>query len=107
MKSLIIALYLLTCSVGSALGIAISPTSKDPQIAIQFACLTGVMFVVSVGFYLVFNKYDGKEEELNKLETNLKEDNEMRAMEERTAEVEAREHMLGTKEPTGLPPPES
>lgn len=69
MKSICSSLYLLTCALGSALGVALSPTSQNPLISTQFSVLTGIMLVVSIGFYLTFNRFDAREEELNKLET--------------------------------------
>jgi len=74
MKSLVIALYLLACSVGSLLGIALSPTSQNPQLLVQFASLTGVMFATSVLFYVGFSAYDKKEDEMGKLEERVGEE---------------------------------
>ena len=71
MKSLVIALYLLACSVGSLLGITLSPTSENPKVFVQFASLTGVMFVTTVAFYFGFSTYDKKEDEMGKLEEKI------------------------------------
>lgn len=71
MKSLIIALYLICCSLGSLIGIALSPTSENPKVSVQFASLTGVMTVVTIGFYVIFSHFDSQEEELNAIEEDI------------------------------------
>lgn len=71
MKSLVIALYLLACSIGSLLGITLSPTSENPKVFVQFASLTGVMFITTVSFYFGFSAYDRKEDEMGRLEEEV------------------------------------
>lgn len=68
MKSLVASINLVLCAVGSALGLAVSPTSKKPQVLVQFACLSGIMFVVAVGFYWLFAKYNDEEVGMNQVE---------------------------------------
>ncbi|KAI0145504.1 POT peptide transporter [Xylariaceae sp. FL1272] len=68
MKSLIASINLLSAAVGSALGLALSPTSNYAQVLVQFASLSGVMFALATGFYIVFSKYNKKEAAMNKME---------------------------------------
>ena len=86
MKSLVIALYLLACSIGSLLGIALSPTSENPQVLVQFAALTGIMFATSVLFYMGFSAYDKKEDEMAKLEEKVGEERSRGIKEQRVGE---------------------
>lgn len=96
MKSLVIALYLLACSIGSLLGIALSPTSENPKLFVQFASLTGVMLATTVAFYVGFSAYDAKEDEMGKLEEKVGElrgvvDKQQRGMGEKGVGVSADE----------------
>ncbi|KAI8626837.1 POT peptide transporter [Xylariaceae sp. FL1651] len=68
MKSLIASINLLLCAIGSALGIAISPTSNYNQVLVQFASLSGIMFVLAILFYLLFSKYNEEEAKMNRVE---------------------------------------
>lgn len=68
MKSLVASINLLLCAIGSALGIALSPTSTWDRVLVQFACLSGTMFVLSIVFYLLFSKYNKEEDKWNRLE---------------------------------------
>lgn len=68
MKSLVASINLVLCAVGSALGLAVSPTSIKPQVMVQFACLSGIMFVVAVVFYVLFHKYNEEEVNMNRVE---------------------------------------
>ncbi|KAJ5138897.1 uncharacterized protein N7515_003745 [Penicillium bovifimosum] len=54
MKSLLQAIYMLTLAVSSVLGIALSPTFKDPSMTIVFGAFAGVMAVLSVVFGFFF-----------------------------------------------------
>lgn len=56
MKSLVASINLVLCAVGSLLGLAIAPTSTKPRVLVQFATLSGVMFVLAIAFYVVFSK---------------------------------------------------
>jgi POT family proton-dependent oligopeptide transporter len=67
MRSIVSALFLLTCTIGSMLGITLSPVSKDPKILVEYASLSGVMLVTAVLFLLAFGKYNKIEEKLNML----------------------------------------
>jgi proton-dependent oligopeptide transporter, POT family len=74
MKSLVASINLLLCAVGSALGLAISPTSTNPQVLAQFACLSEIMFVVAIVFYVLFSKYNKEEEKMNRVEREAGDD---------------------------------
>ncbi|KAI6914356.1 oligopeptide transporter [Hortaea werneckii] len=58
MKSIVQALFVGTASISYALGIAISPAAKDPNMVIFYGSLTGVQIVITVGFWLLFRKLD-------------------------------------------------
>jgi POT family proton-dependent oligopeptide transporter len=65
MRSIVSSLFLLTCSIGSILGITMSPVSKDPKVLVQYASLSGVMAVTAVCFLFIFRKYDKIEAKMN------------------------------------------
>jgi POT family proton-dependent oligopeptide transporter len=67
MRSIVSALFLLTCTIGSMLGITLSPVSKDPKVLVEYASLSGVMLVTAVLFLLAFGKYNKIEEKMNML----------------------------------------
>lgn len=71
MKSLVASINLLLCAVGSLLGLAISPTSTKPRILVQFATLSGMMFVLGIVFYALFSKYNKEEEKMNRVEREV------------------------------------
>lgn len=58
MRSLVQALGQLSSGIGSALGIAFSPLSKDPQILYLYTGLAATMITVSPVFWLTFRKHD-------------------------------------------------
>ena len=60
-RTVVQALSQVTAGVASALGMAISPVSKDPNMVIVYACLGGAMVVSAGGFWWVFKGYDGEE----------------------------------------------
>lgn len=68
MKSFVMSLFLLTNAFGSALGIAVSPTSKDPKLVWTYTGLASACFLGGCLFWLIFHHYNNKEEELNALE---------------------------------------
>ncbi|OGM44702.1 oligopeptide transporter [Aspergillus bombycis] len=76
MKSLVASVNLLLCALGSLLGLAISPTSRKPQILVQFACLSGIMFVSAIIVYVVFSKYNKMDEKMNQIEREADSDRE-------------------------------
>ena len=65
MKSVIQAIYALTAAAGSLIGLALSPTYKDPKLLGMYAGLAGVMFAVTVVFAIVFHKYNRMEKAMN------------------------------------------
>ncbi|GES59675.1 POT peptide transporter [Aspergillus terreus] len=67
MRSIVSSIFLLTCTIGSMLGITLSPVSKDPKVLVEYASLSGVMLVTAVLFLLAFGKYNNIEEKMNML----------------------------------------
>ena len=67
MKTIVQALVQLTACAGSALGMALSPVAKDPDVLVMYACLAGVMIVSAALFYWRFSEYDKIDEELNQI----------------------------------------
>jgi proton-dependent oligopeptide transporter, POT family len=74
MKSLIASINLLLCAVGSALGLAISPTSNYNQVLYQFISLSGIMFLLAILFYVLFSKYNKEERRMNQLERDAEDE---------------------------------
>ena len=68
MRSLVQALRQLTAGVGSALGMALSPVSKDPKVLYLYVGLAVVMAITAPVFWAFFAKYDDLDEELNNLD---------------------------------------
>lgn len=68
MKSFIMSLFLLTNAFGSAIGIALSPTSEDPKFVWTYSGLAVSCFLAGVLFWLCFRHYNYKEDELNNLD---------------------------------------
>lgn len=67
MKTVVQALAQLTASLASALGMAISPVAKDPNMVIFYACLAGAMALTALLFWWRFAKYDFIDAQLNQL----------------------------------------
>ncbi|RPA92786.1 PTR2-domain-containing protein [Choiromyces venosus 120613-1] len=65
MKSFIMSLFLLTNAVGSALGIAVSPTSVHPKLVWSFSGLSIATAVAGIAFWVLFRRYNDTEEEMN------------------------------------------
>ncbi|KAI8941467.1 hypothetical protein NX059_002686 [Plenodomus lindquistii] len=53
MKAVLQAFFALTAAAGSALGLALTPTYKDPYLLAMYASLAGAMFVGAVGVYVL------------------------------------------------------
>lgn len=68
MKSFIMSLFLLTTAFGSALGIALSPTSENPKFVWTFTGLAVACFIAGILFWLCFKHYNSKEDDLNNLD---------------------------------------
>jgi len=67
MKSFVMSLFLLTNAGGAALGLAISPVIKDPQMVWFYTSLAVVAFITGVLFWLLFKKYNAREDAMNDL----------------------------------------
>ncbi|KAJ1915669.1 peptide transporter ptr2 [Mycoemilia scoparia] len=67
MKSIVMALFLVTNCGGSILGFAFTSLAKDPHLVQMFAIIAGIMGVFLVLFWLVFNKYDKNEHQENQI----------------------------------------
>jgi len=74
MKTIVQALTQLTACLASALGMALSPVSKDPSILILYACLAAAMAVSAALFWWVFRRYDTIDRELNEMKLEEKVD---------------------------------
>lgn len=70
MKSFITSLYLVTNAFGSAIGVALSPVSKNPKMVWTYTGLAVSCFIGGCMFWILFHHYNNKDEELNKLEFN-------------------------------------
>lgn len=68
MKSFIMSLFLLTNAIGSALGIALSPTAENPKFVWTYSGLGVSCFIAGVLFWICFRHYNYKEDELNNLD---------------------------------------
>lgn len=68
MKTVVQALIQLTACAGSALGMALSPVAKDPDVLVMYACLAGAMVLSAALFYWRFNRYDKIDEEMNQMD---------------------------------------
>ncbi|KAI9820420.1 MAG: peptide transporter ptr2 [Thelocarpon impressellum] len=68
MKSFVMSMFLLTNAFGSALGIALSPTAKDPKLIWMYTGLAVAAMVAAAVFWLVYRRYNETEDEMNELE---------------------------------------
>ena len=68
MKSFIMSLYLLSTAVGSAIGIALSSTSRNPKFVWSYTGLAVACFIAGCLFWVCFRHYNQREEEWNQLE---------------------------------------
>lgn len=68
MKSFIMSLFLVMNAFGSALGIALSPTSEDPKLVWTYTGLAVSCFIAGVCFWLCFKHYNEREYQLNSLD---------------------------------------
>lgn len=58
MKSVVQSFYAAMTAIGSILGIALSPLSRNPLLIVSWGVVTGIMFVVTCLFWIIFGKYD-------------------------------------------------
>ncbi|CAK9437808.1 uncharacterized protein LODBEIA_P21860 [Lodderomyces beijingensis] len=70
MKSFVSALFLVTNAIGAALGIALSPVSKDPKMVWQYTGLAVSCFIAGTLFWFIYRSYNAREESWNDLEFN-------------------------------------
>lgn len=82
MKTIVQAFVQLTACAGSALGMALSPVAKDPDVLVMYACLAGVMVLSAALFYWRFSKYDKIDEKLNQMGFQEEEADDERASRE-------------------------
>jgi POT family proton-dependent oligopeptide transporter len=73
MRSIVSALFLLTCTIGSTVGITLSPVSVDPKVLVEYASLSITMFATAIVFYFCFRKYNQMEETMNMIGETSKE----------------------------------
>ncbi|CAK7901098.1 peptide transporter Ptr2p [[Candida] anglica] len=74
MKSFIMSLFLVTNAFGAAIGIALSPTSKDPKLVWTYTGLCCATVVAGTFFWFCYKHYNKNEDELNNLENNFRDD---------------------------------
>ncbi|KAI8388761.1 POT family-domain-containing protein [Radiomyces spectabilis] len=58
MKSIVMALFLLTNCVASLIGFALVSVAKDPKLEWMFTGLAGAAIVAAILFYIIFHKND-------------------------------------------------
>ncbi|KAK9235939.1 POT family-domain-containing protein [Lipomyces kononenkoae] len=68
MKSFVMSMFLLMNAFGSAIGIAISPTAKDPDMVWTYTSLAVVTLFFGCLFFLLFRGYNKDEDLLNSLD---------------------------------------
>lgn len=68
MKSFVMSIFLLQSAFGSALGIALAPTAKDPKLVWMYAGLCIATIITAGLFWTLFKKYNATEESMNALE---------------------------------------
>ncbi|KAF9259273.1 peptide transporter PTR2A [Marasmius fiardii PR-910] len=80
MRSLVMAIYLFTNAVGSALSEAFIPLVRDPNLIWNYTVVACLAFVAAIGFFLTTRDLDKAEDELNNLpEGHLAEDSQKRS----------------------------
>ena len=62
------SMFLLTTAFGSALGIALSPTAKDPKLVWMYTGLAIAAAISGAVFWFIYHQYNDTEEEMNELE---------------------------------------
>src|SRR2546421_4272130 len=68
MKSFVMAMFLFTSAFGSVLGIALSPTAKNPKLVWMYTGLSCTAIIAAILFWFFFSKYNATEEQMNALE---------------------------------------
>ncbi|GFF45931.1 peptide transporter PTR2 [Aspergillus udagawae] len=82
MRSIVSALFLLTCTIGSTVGITLSPVSVDPKVLVEYASLSITMFATAIVFYFCFRKYNQTEERMNMIGGTSKEESRKSSVED-------------------------
>lgn len=67
MKSFIMSMFLLTSAFGAALGMAISPSARDPYLVMMYVGLAVTCAVAGVLFWCFYKRYNKFEESMNDL----------------------------------------
>ncbi|KAG7095190.1 hypothetical protein E1B28_005967 [Marasmius oreades] len=67
MRSLVMAIYLFTNAIGSALSEAFIPLVEDPRLIWNYTVVACLSFVAAIGFFISTRKLDKAEDELNNL----------------------------------------
>jgi len=68
MKSFIMSMFLLTNAFGAALGAAISPAAKDPNLTWMYTGLAVGSFIAGLIFWVLYSRYNATEDSMNDLE---------------------------------------
>ncbi|KAM3122379.1 hypothetical protein CJJ07_004589 [Candidozyma auris] len=68
MKSFIMSIFLVQNAFGSALGIALSPVSKDPKMVWTYTGLAVSCFIAGWVFWFLFKHYNDREDKWNDLD---------------------------------------
>lgn len=68
MKSFVQSLYLVTNSIGAALGIALTSVSTDPKYIWLFTGISATAFITAIAFYAIYHRYDAEEDKMYDLD---------------------------------------
>ena len=93
MKSFVASMYLLTNAFGAALGIALTPVAKDPEVQWMYIGLACASLVTAAVFWALFRGLNRREDELNAL--SAKEDQWAHDGARPGSATSAREEMAG------------
>ncbi|CDO92600.1 unnamed protein product [Kluyveromyces dobzhanskii CBS 2104] len=74
MKAFIMSIFLVTNAVGSAIGIALSPTAENPKYVWTFSGLAVACFIAGCLFWICFHRYNRDEESMNALDYKTEEE---------------------------------
>ena len=72
-KSLVMPIFLLQTALGSATGMALSPSVKGPHSVTFYSCLLVVTVLAGSAFWFCFKKHNATEEEMNTIDENNEE----------------------------------
>ena len=73
MKSLVMSIFLVQTALGSAIGMAISPSVKNPNLVTFYSCLAAATVLAGTAFWFCFKKHNATEEEMNKIDAKNEE----------------------------------